>query len=169
MTKNIIIVLLVIAVTGEGLFILKSRKTWMASLAGMTANSGNNQAANHENQKSSSSAGNRRQTLLTAGMKLADTSYAQISYKIAPGSLTPEAQKAMAGWGIKTQNLPDGSIQVNLTPKSSDDFSQQFTVRPGNSLYFVEITGADDNVASDKDANLRDDFGIIVNKDGIVQ
>jgi hypothetical protein len=42
-------------------------------------------------------------------------------------------------------------------------------VKPGNTLYFIEMTPADDNVDSDKDLNYRDDYGIIVDANGIVQ
>jgi hypothetical protein len=42
-------------------------------------------------------------------------------------------------------------------------------VKPGQILYFIEQTPADDIQDSDTDLNYRDDYGIITDANGIIQ
>jgi hypothetical protein len=107
---------------------------------------------------------------LKKGDKLADSPLGQFAFKIAPGDISPETQKIMAGFGAVTSKpADDGSIVVTLTPKDSEDQNQQYTVKKGESLYFVETTPLDDKADQDQDFNYRDDYGVIVDQNGLVQ
>lgn len=110
-----------------------------------------------------------RPSFLSKGDKLADSPTAKVAYKIAPGDLDAQAKTALVGWTITSKIATDSSVVVSLVPKNSDDQAQQYTVRPGYSLYFVESTPVDDHADSDTDSNLRDDYGIIVDGNGVVQ
>ncbi len=109
-----------------------------------------------------------RIALLTKGAKLSDSPLYKFAYQIAPGDLSASAESALYGWNIKQDKQLDNSILVTLTPKDSDDQNQQYTVKEGNALYFIEQTPVDDK-SGNVDKNLRDDYGVIVDGNGIVQ
>lgn len=108
-------------------------------------------------------------SFLTKGATLSASPIAKYAYLVAPGPLTPDAKSALIGWTIVSKAQADGSTVVTLTPKDSDDQFQSYTVKPTQKLYFVEMTPVDDIQNTDSDKNLRDDYGIIVDADGIVQ
>lgn len=70
---------------------------------------------------------------------------------------------------MKTQTLADGSTQVDLVPTEtgSNYKNQTFIVKTGFKLYFIEIRSGDDQPGQDNDP--RDDIGILVDANGIVQ
>jgi hypothetical protein len=148
--KNVIIVLLLLVIGVEGYF-LSVKKT---AVVPSVRPSGNMPP---------------KPQLITKGLNLTTSSMMQYAYKIAPGDIPAASQKVLTGFSVKSQSMADGSVQVSLIPKDSDDQFQQYIVKPGNTLYFIEMTPADDNVDSDKDLNYRDDYGIIVDANGIVQ
>lgn len=104
------------------------------------------------------------------GRKFADNPLSQKAYLIAPitGELSADAKKALTGWDVKTTDNPDGSLQVDLSPQETGDVKQQFTLKPGYKLYFIELSPADDS-ATEGDANRGDDIGVLVDQNGIVQ
>lgn len=162
MTKNIIIAILVLIVIAEsGYFVVKKVTTKVENEMTQTF------------QKAMPPAGPNarggRQMILGKGANLKTSPLYSFAYQIAPGNLSETAKKALNGWDIKTQNNLDGSTTVTLTPKDSDDQSQQYIVKQGNTLYFIEQTPIDDKADSDKDLNYRDDYGIITDQNGIIQ
>lgn len=159
MFKNALIGILVIALVAEGgLLMMKSNR--VKQVLGMSTVQG-------QVISPSPTPARARPTFLTKGMKLADSPISQYAYKIAPGEMSDEAKAALNGFKISSTTAKDGSIQVSLTPTDSYDQRQQYTVKPGNSLYFIEMTTADDKNSAD--ANLRDDYGVIVDANGVVQ
>lgn len=104
------------------------------------------------------------------GRKFADNPLFQKAYLIAPvtGELSVDAKKALTGWVVNTTDNPDGSFQVDLSPQETGDIKQQFTLKPGYKLYFIELSPADDS-ATEGDANRGDDIGVLVDQNGIVQ
>jgi len=106
---------------------------------------------------------------LARGMKLADSSLAQYAHKIVPEDTSGSSQYVPVGFAVTTKKNADGTTKVNLTPKDSDDQSQEYTLKSGEMLYFMEMTTGDDKADSDRDLNYRDDYGIITDSDGIVQ
>lgn len=151
--KNVIIVLLLIAVIAEGYFLMM--KKLPTAVAGA------------QTQSSPRPTG-RPPKPVAKGDKLAGSAMEQFAFPVFP-SVTDDAKKVTTGFDIKTKKLADGSTEVDFMPKDSDDQFQSYVVKPGNSLYFIEMTPVDDKSDSDRDLNYRDDYGIIVDKDGIVQ
>lgn len=107
--------------------------------------------------------------LLKKGDNFNDSPLKKFAYQIAPGPLSSETKQALVGFQIDSQTQTDGSIVVKLTPKDSDDQNMQYTVKNGETLYFIEMTPVDDKGDQDKDLNLRDDYGVITDANGIVQ
>lgn len=162
MGKNIAIAILVLALLAEGALIYRYRhefhsaRAQVAKLASMPSAGPNVRGAG-------------RPILLTKGMNLTSSPLSKYAFQIAPGDLSADAKKALTGWNITSENQKDGSTVVTLTPKDSDDIAQQYTVKTGQMLYFIEQTPADDKADSDKDLNYRDDYGLIVDTKGNIQ
>ena len=110
-----------------------------------------------------------RPPVLSRGEKLTDSALFKYAFKVFPGNLSADAQKATNGFTIEKQAQADGSTLVKFIPRESSYQAEQFMVKPGYSLYFVEQSGFDDNLDKGTDINLRDDYGIIVDADGVVQ
>lgn len=111
----------------------------------------------------------RAPIILSKGTNLKTTPLFQYAFQIAPGDLSDSAKKALVGWTITTEKKSDGSVVVTLTPKDSDDQDQQYTVKSGQVLYFIEQTPADDKSDLDTDLNYRDDYGIVTDASGLIQ
>lgn len=154
--KNIIIAVLVLAVVAEGYLLWKKKlmpvatvvpKQMIARPSGMPP----------------------RPPLLSKGDNLLSSTMAQYAYIIAPGDIPAASQKVLTGFSVKTTALPDGSTQVDLVPKDSDDQFQSYVLKTGQSLYFIEMTPSDDKQDEDRDLNYRDDYGIITDANGVIQ
>ena len=113
--------------------------------------------------------GNIRPALLSKGGNLTTSPLNKFAYQIAPGTLSGFAKEALVGFSVESKTNTDGSTTVTLTPKDSDDQHQEYTIKPGQVLYFIEQTPMDDKTDSDTDMNYRDDYGIITDSNGIVQ
>ena len=160
MNKNILIALLILLVLGEGAYIVKKRHDvdgLKVALAEQT------QAAQPKMSPPP------KPMLLSKGMKLADNPIAKNAYLIAPGIVSDTAKTAMVGFAITSKTQADGTTVVNLAPKDADDQSQQYILKKDQTLYFIEQTPADDQADQDKDLNYRDDYGVILDQNGIVQ
>jgi hypothetical protein len=103
---------------------------------------------------------------LSKGVVLKNSPMASYAYLIDSGPPSAKTIQALNGWDVAKKMLADGSLQITLTAKGSDDVNQQYTVKPGHSLYFIEMTMGDDQ--GNADLNLRDDYGVIVDQNGIV-
>ncbi|MFI5265662.1 MAG: hypothetical protein ACHQT7_02860 [Candidatus Levyibacteriota bacterium] len=162
MGKNITIAVLVVLVVVEGgLLIINRRST--PSLLSQSVQKGALPPAGPNAR------GAARPILLSRGMNLKSTPLFQYAYQIAPGVLSADAKRALVGFNIASQQQSDGSVVVTLKPKDSENQNQQYTIKPGQTLYYIEQTPVDDKTDSDKDLNYRDDYGIIVDQSGIIQ
>ena len=103
------------------------------------------------------------------GDTLANSTIAKSAFEVYPGALTTDVKTALIGWDIKAVKNKDGSATISMIPKNPDDPTNSYMVKPGNKLYFVEMTSADDHADTDSDSNLRDDYGILVDGNGVVQ
>lgn len=160
MVKNILIAVLTLAVVLEGGYIILQR------LPGHQVEEIATEGKSHVSPFRPTSAGPQ---ILTKGMPFTTSSVAKYAYEIAPATMSATAKQALLGWNITTKTNKDDSIVVTLTPKNSEDQSQQYTITKGQKLYFVEATPFDDNQGQDIDKNLRDDYGIITDANGLVQ
>lgn len=160
MVKNIVIGLLALAVVLEGGYIL------LQKLPGHQAEELATEGKSHLSPFRPDSAAPQ---ILTKGMDFATSSVAKYAYEVAPASMSAKTKEALIGWTITSKTDTDGSMVVTLTPKNSEDQSQEYTITKGQKLYFVEATPFDDNQGQDVDKNLRDDYGIITDARGIIQ
>ncbi len=106
--------------------------------------------------------------VLTKGMTLTESPLAKSAYKAYPGTMSAETKKALSNFNITMQKSVKGAEIVLFTAKGSPNIGQAYIVEAGNFLYFIDQTPADDKTAT-ADANLRDDYGVIVDKNGVVQ
>ena len=160
MVKNIVIGLIVLAVVVEGGYIA------LQKLPGHQAEEIAKEGKSHLSPFRPNSAAPQ---ILTKGMNFTTSSIAKYAYEVAPASISAQAKQALIGWNITSKINTDGSMLITLTPKNSEDQSQQYTITKGQKLYFVEATPFDDNQGKDTDKNLRDDYGIITDANGIIQ
>ncbi len=109
------------------------------------------------------------QIMLKQGDNLKTSPVFQYAFQIFPGDLSENAKQALTGFNVKAEVQSDGSTLVTLTPKDSENQSQQYSIKPGQVLYYIEQTAADDNTDQDKDLNYRDDYGIVTDQNGIIQ
>lgn len=87
--------------------------------------------------------------------------------QIFPGSLSAGAQKALEGFSLNTKVLADGSTAVTITPTQTSYKPRTITVQQGETLYFVDLSSADD-VVTGADVNMRDDSPLLVNQQGYI-
>lgn len=166
MNKNIIIAVLILIILGETGYIVTRKfilnQNQMPSVQSVSKSPAPMPPAGPN-------AKGRGPIIISKGMNLKTTPLFQFAYQIAPGDLSTQAKQALVGWNIDSKTQSDGSIVVTLTPKDSEDQSQVYTVKSGQTLYFIEQTLSDDKADQDKDLNYRDDYGLIVDQNGIVQ
>lgn len=159
--KNILIGLLVVAVLVEG-YMLWMKKSSPAKVAGA-------QTQMSPRPSGGPAGGRAPSPPLAKGDKLMGSAMEKYTHLIAPGPISADSQQYLTGFSVKTTALSDGSTQVDLVPKDSDDQFQSYVLKTGQSLYFVEMTPLDDKADTDVDANYRDDYGIVVDASGLVQ
>ncbi len=164
--KNIIIAVLILALVGETSYVIVKIFGLQPSTQSTTATA---IPARSETDQPRPASPSGRLPLLTKGDNLLTSALFQYAYQLAPGDTPAATQKVLTGFTVDKQASADGSVVVKLIPKESDDQYQEYTVLPGQTLYFIEQTPADDQPDTDKDKNLRDDYGIIVDGQGIIQ
>lgn len=98
--------------------------------------------------------------------KFVDTDEGKNAFKIFPGELSADAKNALVGFDLKTKVLADGSTEVTLVAKKQEYTTQTLTVKQGESVYFIEKFGLDDNKSEDADKNLNDDSAVVVDSQG---
>jgi hypothetical protein len=98
--------------------------------------------------------------------KFSDSEDFKYSYKIFPGALSAQVKQAMAGFAFTTKAMPDGSTQITLTSQNKFYKTQQYAVKSGYSLYFIERMMGDDNEQEDSDRTIRDDTAVLVDPQG---
>jgi PBP1b-binding outer membrane lipoprotein LpoB len=107
-------------------------------------------------------AGNQR------GQKFSDTPYYNNAYLISGDTLSADAQKALTGFQMDKKTMPDGTTQINLKALDPSYHDQQYTLKSGEQLYFIEKLWADDQSGSE--TNINDETAVIVDSQGnIVQ
>lgn len=107
---------------------------------------------------------NQMNTKPSTKVKFSSTADSANAVKIFPGSLATEALNSLGNYRMTTKTLSNGSTQVTLTPNNQPAMMQQYTVKKGESLYFIEKFSADD--ASNSDINSQDDHADVVDAQG---
>lgn len=101
------------------------------------------------------------------GEVFANSEVKDLAHEVWPGKQTAEALVATKGWTIKSTMQKNGMTLVEFIPSEQVDKKSSYTVKKGETLYFVEVNPGDDSEEVDK--FLQDDFGVIVGPDGLVQ
>ncbi len=156
MNKNTIIVILLVLLGSSGVYIMKLRRD-RVEVARIF----------QEQLKKTAPTSSVRPQFITKGMKFADSPMFSKAYQIAPGDISASAKQALNGWTMTQKKLTAGTIEVSIIPQESQDVAQQFTVKPGFKLFFIELTTADDTTGLDQ--NRQDDIGVLVDQNGLVQ
>jgi siroheme synthase len=100
--------------------------------------------------------------------KFSDSNDFQYAYKIFPGNISAASKEAMAGFAFTTKAMSDGSTQITLTSQNQFYKTQQYVVKAGDSLYFIERNINDDDSEKDTDSKYTDDTAVIVDPQGYI-
>jgi hypothetical protein len=150
--KNLMLVLLVLLVLGGGVYFY--RKAYPISTSNSATSSNSSPIA-------------VTSPVSTGKTLFSDSPDAATSAVIFPGSLSDQAKTFVENFTMSTEIQSDGSTTVSLMPKNtSDEKPQTYNVKNGQKLYFIEKFPGDD--AADKDSNIKDDYGVIVDADGFI-
>lgn len=157
-----VIIVLLVAVAGVGYFAMRERNEKNALGASLAMEQ-------QKAMKPKTPSGAPKFLPLMKGAKFSDNPISSKAYLIAPvaGALSKDAQTALTGWTVTSTPNSDGTTTVTLTPKEAEDVQQQFTLKTGYKLYFIEMNLADD--ATGVDENRGDDMGVLVDDKGMVQ
>lgn len=158
-TKNLAIVVLCIVVVLETGLLVKSKLSEKAI-------GGDDMRTNVTQDTSRNSA--PRPVFLHKGDVLANSPMMKYAYEVWPENVAA-SKNVDSGMHITIATMPDGSTQVTFTPTDSQDQAQVYHLTQGKKLYFIEQSKADDDMQNNVDKNYRDDYGVIVDANGIVQ
>ena len=86
--------------------------------------------------------------------------------QIAPGPLSDAAKAALSGFTMDSVQQADGSQLITLT-ETARGMSNQVTLKPGQTLYFVETSYGDDPMPNGE-TSLGDDGYVVVDQNGYV-
>jgi LysM repeat protein len=106
------------------------------------------------------------QTAVQNKQKFVDTEDGKKAFKIFPGEMSADAKNALTGFDLKTKNLSNGVTEVTLVAKKQEYTTQTLTVKQGESVYFIEKFGLDDNKNENIDNSLKDDSAFVVDANG---
>ncbi len=100
------------------------------------------------------------------GTKFSDWKYYSMAHSIAPGPISADAQAALNIFTVAQAPQADGSILVTVKD-NADGTINNFTVAPGETLYFSDGTPADD-VGNESDSTLIDDHFVLVDSNNTI-
>ena len=104
-------------------------------------------------------------TVNSSMQKFSDSADYSNSHLISGDTLDSQAQLALAGFNLNKQTLADGSTQINLTATESGYHDQQYVLKTGQQLYFIDRTLGDDQGT---ERSTGDDYGVIVDSQGLI-
>lgn len=105
-------------------------------------------------------------TNTSSPQKFADSADYQYAYLISGPTLGAQAETAITGFDLSKTTQADGATVYRLKAKESGYFDQQYTVKPGQSLYFIESSMGHDH--GDVDERLNDDTAAVVDTNGYI-
>lgn len=101
----------------------------------------------------------------TTGMLFANTQYAQFAYLVSSGSLSSQAQAALAGFNLTRTQNQNGTTTITIT-LLANGAKQTVNLKQGDKLYIIETSFGDDSFGGD--SNLGDDGFVLVKANGYV-
>lgn len=98
--------------------------------------------------------------------KLSDQSYAQNAYLISGPNLSADAKQALSGFVMTKKVNADRTVRIDLKAQKAEYRDRSYLLQPGQQLYFVDKFLADDSTQGNNENNIKDDFTVVVDKDG---
>lgn len=98
--------------------------------------------------------------------KFSDSPFAPYGIVISDATLSAEASTALTGFDLTRTAQGDGRVMITLKAKTPRYADQSYSVKPGQKLYFIETSGADDRGTQDN--NLSDDTAVAVDANGFI-
>lgn len=98
--------------------------------------------------------------------KFSDTPYASNTYLISSDQLSQDAQTALSGFQLAKSQDSNGNTVITLTAMKAGYVNQSYTLKSGQSLYFIEVSFGDDN--PQQDYSYADDHAVIVDSNGCI-
>lgn len=122
--------------------------------------------ANVVSNPSSNSPASQQNSAQPAMTKLSDSQYANYAYLISTDTLSSDAQMAVTGFNIQKASNSDGSVTYSLVAVNPEYQTQTYTLKSGQSLYFIERNLGDD--AGGVENFPGDDMAVVVDANGYI-
>ena len=100
------------------------------------------------------------------GTSFSDWKYYSMAFQIAPGPISPDNQAALNVFTVQQAQQAGGSVLVTVKD-NGDGTVVNFTVAPGETLYFSDGNPADD-VGNESDSVLVDDHFVLVDANNTI-
>jgi hypothetical protein len=100
-----------------------------------------------------------------SSIRFDDWAYKQYAFQIYPGEISPQTERALAGFQLSVQDQGD-KVSVTLKALSSRYKDAEVVIDKADTAYFIETSMGDD--PSNVENNLGDDGIIVVNPQGYI-
>lgn len=100
------------------------------------------------------------------GEKLADQSYAKSAYLVSSDTISPEAQRALAGFTVQKKTASDGGMDITLKATASGYSDMSYHLQKGQQLYFIDTDLNDD--INGHEYGMYDDRAVVVDANGYI-
>lgn len=153
--KKFVVIFVAVLILGAGAVLLFS------------SNNSQNYSANLSVQNPAQSGTSATVGAITGqGIKLSDEPYASRAYLISSDTLSAQSKIAIAGFEIQKQKASDGGMDITLKAVNPEYHDQQYHLRTGDQLYFIETSFGDDS--GNQEYNLGDDSAVVVDANGYI-
>lgn len=99
--------------------------------------------------------------------KFSEQEYAKNAYLISGDApLSADAKTALTGFVMTKKALTDGTTEISLEAQKAEYHDQQYILKTGEQLYFIDRFLQDDQNGSE--VNIKDDTGVVVDAGGNV-
>lgn len=121
-----------------------------------------------KSNNNNTSSNNPPPTSQQSGPKISDQEYANVAYLIDPSNQSTLSQKALTGFEVTSQSLPNGNTQIHLHALKSGYIDQTYELKPTERLYFIEKNLNDDSDQDKDDKFPQDDSAVVVDQNGFI-
>lgn len=99
--------------------------------------------------------------------KFSDSKFVNNAHLISGNSLDKKTTDAISGFSYIKQTMIDGSLNITLKALNPEYQDQNYIVKPGEKLYFIEMSMNDDNPPNGED-RINDDKAILVDSNDYI-
>ena len=155
--QNTYIIFIIAIILGVGIFTYFIYINHSKNNQTITVTTKNNSTISNNNQTSNTT------TKTYNRIKLSNSQYYSISYKIFPGPLSSATLRALTGIEMSNTTVSNGTeIRISM----NNNLISNVSVPKNDSLYFIEASYGDD--FSNYEGSLGDDGIILVNNSGYI-